>query len=160
MAYVLHGLLPDAAARQPQRAAIAAGGRALTYQELGRLRNKATRALLRLGVAPGDRVGLLAPKSAASVIGIYGVLKAGACCVPLDPKAPSQRLSYVVRDSGAEVIVADELTAPQAAALLGGVKRPGGVVVPSVPGSPAGGDGSVTQARAARTGGAAILASS
>ena len=155
MAYVLHGLLTHAAARQPQRPAVAAGGRPLTYHELDRLSNKVTRALLRLGVAPGDRVGLLAPKSAASVIGIYGVLKAGACCVPLDPKAPAQRLSYVVRDCGAAVIVADEVTAPQAAALLGGVQRPGGVVVPSVPGSLADGENAVALAQSA-----AILASS
>jgi amino acid adenylation domain-containing protein len=155
MAYVLHGLLTEAAARQPQRAAVAAGGRPLSYQELDRLSNKVTRALLCLGVAPGDRVGLLAPKSAASVVGIYGVLKAGACCVPLDPKAPAQRLSYVVRDSGAAVIVADEVTAPQAAALVGGVQRPGGVVVPSVPGSPANGEDAVARAQ-----GAGILASS
>ena len=81
------------------------------------------RALLRLGVAPGDRVGILAPKSAASVIGIYGVLKAGACYVPLDPKAPRQRLSYVVRDSAAAVIVADDARAAQAAALAGEALR-------------------------------------
>src|SRR5258708_5864169 len=155
MAQVLHGLLVEAAARQPQRAAVAAGGHPLTYQELDPLSNKVTRALVRLGVAPGDRVGLLAPKSAASVIGIYGVLKAGACCVPLDPKAPAQRLSYVVRDSGAAVIVADEVTAPQAAALLGGVQRPGGVVVASAPGNAPGKDDAVARAK-----GATILASS
>jgi amino acid adenylation domain-containing protein len=126
MAYLLQGLLTEAAARHPRRPAVASGGCELTYQELDRLSNKVARALLGLGVAPGDRVGLLAPKSAASVIGIYGALKAGACYVPLDPKAPAQRLAYAVRDSGISVIVADETTAPQAAAL---VQRPGGVVL-------------------------------
>lgn len=80
--------------------------------------NKVARALLRLGVATGDRVAVLAPKSAASVTGIYGVLKAGACYVPLDPTAPAERLSHVVQDSGAAVIIADEKRAPQAAALV------------------------------------------
>src|SRR5208283_3429640 len=87
MAYLLQRLLTEAASRQPQRPAVASGGCLLTYQELDRLSNKAARALLRLGVAPGDRVGILAPKSAAALIGIYGALKAGACYVPLDPKA-------------------------------------------------------------------------
>ena len=93
VAYLLHRLLTEAAARRPQRAAVASDGCLLTYQELDQLSNKVARVLLRLGVAPGDRVGILAAKSAASVIGIYGVLKAGACYVPLDPKAPAQRLS-------------------------------------------------------------------
>jgi amino acid adenylation domain-containing protein len=117
MAYLLQRLLTEAATRQPQRPAVASDGCLLTYQDLDQLSNQVARALVRLGVAPGDRVGILAPKSAAAVIGIYGVLKAGACYVPLDPKAPVGRLSHIVRDSGAAVIVADEARASQAAAL-------------------------------------------
>ena len=136
MAYLLQRLLTEAAARHPKRPAIAADGDVITYSELDALSNKVARALLRLGVVPGDRVGILAPKSAASVIGIYGVLKAGACYVPLDPKAPRQRLSYVVRDCAAAVIVADDARAAQAAALLDGERAPGtgGVVLTSPPG--------------------------
>src|SRR5215469_14915788 len=134
MAYLLQRLLTEAAARQPQRPAVAYGGCLLTYQELDRLSNKVARALLRLGVAPGDRVGILVPKSAAAVLGLYGALKAGACYVPLDPKAPSGRLSHIVRDSGAVVIVTDEARASQAATLAGAVPRPLRVVVVSVPG--------------------------
>jgi len=129
MAYLLQRLLTEAATRQPHRAAIASGDSVMTYEELDRLSNKVARALLRMGVASGDRVGILAPKSAASVIGLYGVLKAGACYVPLDPKAPLQRLRYVVRDSAATVIVADETRAAQAAELIEGAEQPGGVVV-------------------------------
>jgi amino acid adenylation domain-containing protein len=134
MPYLLHRLLTEAAARQPQRPAVASDGCLLTYQELDRLSNKLARSLLRLGVVPGDRVGVLAPKSAAAVIGIYGVLKAGACYVPLDPKAPAGRLSHIVRDSGAAVIVADQARTPQAATLVGAAPRPRGVVVAGVPG--------------------------
>ncbi len=149
MAYLLQRLLTEAAARRPQRAALASEGCPLSYQQLDQLSNKVARALLRLGVAPGDRVGILAPKSAAAVIGIYGVLKAGACYVPLDPKAPAQRLSYVVRDSAAAVIVADDLRAPQAAALAGSAPQPRGVVVTSLPGNRAGGDAIVSTEGAA-----------
>jgi amino acid adenylation domain-containing protein len=136
MAYLLQRLLTEAAARQPQRPAVASDGGLLTYQELDRLSNKVARALLRLGVAPGDRVGVLAPKSAAAVIGVYGALKAGACYVPLDPKAPAGRLSHIVRDSGATVIVTDEARTFQAVTLANAVPRPPGVVVVSVPGRP------------------------
>jgi amino acid adenylation domain-containing protein len=136
MAYLLHRLLAEAAMRQPQRPAVASDSGTLTYQELDRLSNQVARVLLRLGVAPGDRVGILAPKSAAAVAGVYGALKAGACYVPLDPKAPAQRLAHIVRDSRTAVIVADEERTSQAAALAGVVPRPPGVVVISVPGSP------------------------
>jgi amino acid adenylation domain-containing protein len=152
MAYLLQRLLTEAAAKQPRRAAVASSGCLLTYQELDELSNKMARALLRRGVAPGDRVGILATKSAASVVGIYGVLKAGACYVPLDPKAPGQRLSYVVQDSGTALIVADEARTPQAARLLGNVPRPLGVVVAG----PAGTDGR-EQAGTAVTGDTAIV---
>jgi amino acid adenylation domain-containing protein len=134
MAYLLQRLLTEAAASRPQRPAIASGDCLLTYQELDRLSNKVARALLRLGVTPGDRVAVLAPKSAAGVLGVYGALKAGACYVPLDPKAPAGRLSHIVRDSGAAVIVVDEARTSQAANLADAVPRPPGVVVVSVPG--------------------------
>jgi amino acid adenylation domain-containing protein len=136
MAYLLQQLLAEAAARQPRRPAVASGGGLLSYAELDRLSNKMARALARLGVAPGDRVGVLAPKSAASVIGVYGALKAGACYVPLDPKAPAERLSHMVRDSGAAVIVADEARTSQAATLAGTVPWPADVMVMGVPGRP------------------------
>ena len=149
MAYLLQGLLTEAAARQPQRPAVASDGCLLTYQELDRLSSQVARALLRLGVAPGDRVGILAPKSAAAVIGLYGALKAGACYVPLDPKAPAGRLGHIVRDSGTAVIVADEARTSQAATLVGGVPGPRGVVVASVPGRPGRDEAAVAPAQGA-----------
>jgi amino acid adenylation domain-containing protein len=115
---------------------VASDGCVLTYQQLDQLSNKLARVLLRLGVAPGDRVGVLAIKSAASVVGLYGALKAGACYVPLDPKAPVGRLSHIVRDSGVTVLLADEARRSQAAALADAVPRPPAVVEVRVPGLP------------------------
>jgi amino acid adenylation domain-containing protein len=123
MAYLLQHLLTEAAARRPDRSAVTTGGRSLTYRELEQLSNQVGRALLAQGVAPGDRVGILAPKSAASVAGIFGVLKAGACYVPLDPKSPAGRLATIMTDSGITVVLADQATAGQAAALAGSVPQ-------------------------------------
>jgi amino acid adenylation domain-containing protein len=133
MAYLLQQLLTEAAARQPQRPAVVSGGATLSYGELDQLSTRVARALVRMGVAPGDRVALLAPKSAAAVTGLYGVLKAGACYVPLDPKAPADRLSYVAADCGTAAIVADEARAAQAAALAADVPGSPGVLVTSGP---------------------------
>jgi amino acid adenylation domain-containing protein len=136
MAYLLQRLLTEAAAGQPHRPAVASDGCLLTYQELDRLSNKVARALLRQGVAPGDRVGILAPKSAAAVIALYGTLKAGACYVPLDPKAPAGRLSHIVRDSGAVVIVADEARTALAVSVADAVPLQPRVVAVGVPRTP------------------------
>ena len=133
MAYLLQHLLTDAAARRPQRPAVASGGSELSYSELDRLSTQMARALLRRGVEPGDRVAILVSKSATAVIGLYGALKAGACYVPLDTKAPVDRLGYVVRDCGAAVIIADGATAAQAAVLSDGVPGSRGVLVPDAP---------------------------
>jgi len=133
MAYLLQHLLTEAAALRPQRPAVASGGGELSYSELDRLSTKVARALLRRGVQPGDRVAILVSKSAGAVIGLYGALKAGACYVPLDTKAPVERLGYVVRDCAAAVIIADGTTAAQAAVLADGVPGSRGVLVPGSP---------------------------
>lgn len=129
MAYLLQHLLADSAARVPSRPALAVGERSLTYGELDELTNRVARALLAQGVAPGDRVGILVPKSAAAVVAMFGVLKAGACYVPLDPKSPAARLSAIMTDSDITVVLADQATARQAAGLADSVPRLRTVIV-------------------------------
>jgi amino acid adenylation domain-containing protein len=123
MAYLLQQLLTASAARSPQRPAVAVGERVLTYAELDGLSNQVARALLAQGVAPGDRVGILAPKSAAAVVGLFGVLKTGACYIPLDPKSPAPRLGAILSDSGVTVLLADQANTQPAAALAASVPR-------------------------------------
>jgi amino acid adenylation domain-containing protein len=129
MAYLLQHLLTDSAARRPDTPAVAAGDRILTYDELDRLSNQVARALRAQGVAPGDRVGVLAPKSPASVVGVFGAVKAGACYVPLDPGAPARRLSAIMADSGIAVLLADAGRASAAAAMADGAARLRSVIV-------------------------------
>ncbi len=123
MAYLLQHLLRDSAAWRPHRAAVASGSQSLTYDELDRHSNQVARVLLSHAVNPGDRVGILAPKSAAAVVAAFAVLKTGACYVPLDPKSPAERLSVIMRDSGIDVVVADQATVNQAAAMAASVPR-------------------------------------
>jgi amino acid adenylation domain-containing protein len=129
MGYLLQHLLRDSAARAPRQPAVAVGEQVLSYADLDGLSNQVARELLAQGVAPGDRVGILIPKSAAAVVALYGVLKAGACYVPLDPKSPAARLSAIVNDSGIAVLLADQATAAPAAALAGPAPRLRTVIV-------------------------------
>jgi amino acid adenylation domain-containing protein len=129
MGYLLQHLLADSAAKSPNRPAVADGGHTLSYAELDRLSNQVARTLLAQGVAPGDRVGIFARKSAASVVGLFGALKAGACYVPLDPKSPAARLAIIMADSGIAVVIADQATVRQATAMADSLPRLRAVVV-------------------------------
>ena len=105
MEYLLHQILPLSAARFPEREAVRMDGRALTYAELDRVTNQVARQLHALGVKRGDRVGIYVNKSLASVIAVFGIMKAGAAYVPLDPNAPAKRLSYIASDCNIQVVL-------------------------------------------------------
>ncbi|GAA2689290.1 hypothetical protein GCM10009864_74030 [Streptomyces lunalinharesii] len=67
------------------------------------------RVLVEAGVGPGDRVGVCLGRSVALVVGLLGVLRAGAVYVPLDAGYPAERLAFVVEDTGVSVVVGDGL---------------------------------------------------
>ncbi len=105
MAYLLHHLLIESAQRYPDNEALRFKGESLTYAELDRLTNQVARALQAAGVQRGDRVGIYVQKSFASVISIFGILKAGGIYVPLDPKSPAKRLAYITRNCDVRVLL-------------------------------------------------------
>jgi amino acid adenylation domain-containing protein len=103
--YLIHQLLEQSAAECPDSPALVDGGRQLTYAELDASANQLAQHLVELGVRRGDRVALYLDKSADSIVGIYGVLKAGAAYVPLDPQAPTSRLAYIASNAGIRVLL-------------------------------------------------------
>ncbi|HLX03917.1 MAG TPA: AMP-binding protein, partial [Candidatus Binatus sp.] len=72
--------------------------RVLTYAELDACANRIANGLIRQGVRIGDRVALWMPKSLEAIASIWGILKAGAAFVPVDPSAPVSRLATIARD--------------------------------------------------------------
>ncbi|PYQ66286.1 MAG: non-ribosomal peptide synthetase, partial [Acidobacteria bacterium] len=102
----IHELVQAQAERTPDRIAVVDGEAALTYRELEDRASRLARRLLRLGVRPGDRVGLCVERSVSMLCSILGVLKAGAAYVPLDPTYPQARLEAMLEDSGAAALVA------------------------------------------------------
>lgn len=104
--FLLHQLLARTAERHPDRAAVVLDTRALTYGELDALSGRLATVLAEEGVRPGDRVGLLLPKSPESVAAIFAILKAGAAYVPLDPQAPPLRNGRILAGCGAAALVA------------------------------------------------------
>jgi amino acid adenylation domain-containing protein len=105
LAFLLQHLLTDSAGRVPEKEAARYENQALTYAELDAQTNQLARALRQAGVQRGDRVGLFVHKSLASLVGVFGILKAGAAYVPLDPNAPAKRLAFITRNCDIRVIV-------------------------------------------------------
>ncbi|HEV3279572.1 MAG TPA: amino acid adenylation domain-containing protein [Terriglobia bacterium] len=105
MAYLLNHLLTRSAGRYPERPAIWARGRSLTYAELEERSNQLAHLLRERGLAKGDRVGLFFPKSVESLVAMFGVLKAGGVYVALDPGAPAGRIEYIVQNCGIRGLV-------------------------------------------------------
>ncbi|MFI1935384.1 amino acid adenylation domain-containing protein [Streptomyces sp. NPDC020330] len=101
----LDRLLADAARDHPDRPAITAGGRTLTYAELERAVTELADALTAAGVRPGDRVGIHLPKSIEAVLGIYAVLRSGAVAAPLDMAVPPERAARMVKNAGITFLV-------------------------------------------------------
>ncbi|HEX4963095.1 MAG TPA: non-ribosomal peptide synthase/polyketide synthase, partial [Thermoanaerobaculia bacterium] len=113
-ASVLHARFSEQAARAPEATAVVCNGERLSYGELETRSNQLARYLMRLGVTPGDRVGLSLERSAGMVVAILGVLKAGAAYVPLDPSYPPERLAFLVADSRPSVVLTAESLAEDA----------------------------------------------
>ncbi|HEX3527349.1 MAG TPA: amino acid adenylation domain-containing protein [Thermoanaerobaculia bacterium] len=117
------------AAERPEAVAVVDEEAHLTYGELAARSQGLARWLRRSGVVPGERVGLQLERSPEMVVGILGVLAAGAAYVPLDPTYPEERLSFILADSGARIVVRQaEISA--AAATSGGAT--GGGVSPGL----------------------------
>ena len=91
-----------------EREAVVFGDERLTWSDLDRRSARVANALGALGIAPGDRVALLAPNSARFVEVLVGILRSGAVAVPLSTLAAPDQLARMVADSGARVLFVAE----------------------------------------------------
>jgi len=101
----LHLLFEKQAASTPERTAAVFGAERLTYRELNERANRLAWTLRDKGVKPDRLVGVLLERSKEMLIGVLAVLKAGGAYVPIDPGLPGERIAYLLRDSGAELLL-------------------------------------------------------
>nr|WP_277622411.1 non-ribosomal peptide synthetase [Streptomyces sp. CB03238] len=101
----VHQAVAAQAAATPDATAVRSGGESLTYRELDEQANALAHHLIALGAGPGRPVGLSIERGAQMVVGLLGIMKSGAAYVPLDPAYPADRLAYMLRDSGARILV-------------------------------------------------------
>ncbi|MFD2384170.1 amino acid adenylation domain-containing protein [Paenibacillus xanthanilyticus] len=96
------------AALTPDRIAVVGGGREVRYAELNACANKLTLQFAAVDVQPGSRVAILMDRSWEMVATVLAVLKAGAAYVSIDPEYPQERMRYMLEDSGAVLLIAEE----------------------------------------------------
>ncbi len=96
MLYLLSHILDRSAEQFPDHDAFRCDGKSIAYAELARRANGLAYWLIEHGVQRGDRVGIYLNKSLETAIAVYGIWKAGAAYVPLDPGAPIARTAYAI----------------------------------------------------------------
>ncbi|MGW0366578.1 amino acid adenylation domain-containing protein [Streptomyces sp. NPDC002990] len=101
----VHGLVAERAAAVPDAVAVSFGDESLTYRELDARANALAHRLVSLGAGPDRLVALSVERGLDMAVGLLGIMKSGAAYVPLDPAYPVDRLAYMLRDSGAELLV-------------------------------------------------------
>ncbi|MBP3298882.1 MAG: amino acid adenylation domain-containing protein [Muribaculaceae bacterium] len=100
-----HGAFELQADACPDRLALVARDRSLTYAELDAEANRIANALRANGVERGDKVVVLLPRDSRLIAAIYGVMKTGAAYIPCDPEYPVERIKLITEDSDAKWIV-------------------------------------------------------
>ena len=102
---LVHDFLQLSAERVPDKVALVCNRRRVTYAELDTLANRLAHGFASHGVARGDRVVVHLENSVEAVASIFAVLKAGAVCVPVNPKTKPVKLAYILNNCQAAALV-------------------------------------------------------
>ncbi len=138
MTYNLASILKNSARRDPQQLAVIADEERLTYADLEARSDAVAAALIDAGVTPGAVVAMQLPNVPEFPVSLYGILKAGAAVLPLNPLYKSYEMSYLLEDSGARHMITDSSSAREAAKALEEVGGTGLYVVGTPPDGTAG----------------------
>ncbi len=104
----IHHLFETQVATTPEAIAVVFAGKTVTYRELDRQANQLAHYLQSLGVKPEVAVGLCVERSLDLIVGLLGILKAGAAYIPLDPAYPPERLAFMLEDSQISTLVTQQ----------------------------------------------------
>ena len=102
----------------PDREALVFESSSYSYAELDRLSGSAAQVLAKAGVEPGDRVAIMLPNVPAFAVWYYGALRLGAIALSISTRSVAEEVSFVLQDSGAKVLVADQGAGELVAAAL------------------------------------------
>ncbi len=91
----------------PEKTAISFKDKTITYADFDKLTSKIASYLTNKGIGKEDFVSILIPRNEFIAVTAFGVVRSGAAYQPLDPTYPQERLNFMVKDSGAKLLIAD-----------------------------------------------------
>jgi amino acid adenylation domain-containing protein len=104
---LVHEFLERSCDRFPEKTALIVEDRRLTYREIDDMANRLAHALSSAGIQKQDRAAIFLDNSVESVISIFGILKAGGIFLVVNPQVKARKLSYVLNDCEARLLVTD-----------------------------------------------------
>jgi amino acid adenylation domain-containing protein len=131
-------LVDEQVRRRPDVVALVFGAERLTYAALAARVDRSARGLVALGVAPGQRVGVVLHRSIDLVVALLATMTAGAAYVPIDPDYPASRIAFMLEDAAVAAIVTedglrDRLPATEARVVIAAALAATGEAAPSAP---------------------------
>ncbi len=114
MSFNLATILRESRNAHPDRPLCHVGDLTFSYAGIDQVSERVASGLRRLGIQPGDKVAVQLPNLVEFVVAYFGILKAGAVMVPLNPLLRSSEVSYHLRDCQAKLLVTFEASADQA----------------------------------------------
>ena len=101
----VHQVFEEIAAATPDAPALSFVNQIVSYQELNSRANQLAHALRDSGVSKEDRVGVFIERSVDMIVALLAILKAGCAYVPLDAANPKERLSFILKDTSAKILL-------------------------------------------------------
>ncbi|MDQ1355298.1 MAG: hypothetical protein QG657_5608, partial [Acidobacteriota bacterium] len=117
----VHQLFEEHALKTPDHIALVGAGAVetlratslqTTYRQLNEQSGRLAGLLIEKGVLPDSVVGIMMERSVEMIIGIMGIFKSGGAYLPIDPEYPQERIDYMLKDSGAKILINEKFFAP------------------------------------------------
>ncbi len=103
----VHQLFEEQVLKTPDKTAVIACDKTLSYDELNKLSNRIANSLIEKGVKANDIVAIALPRTSFLIAAILGILKSGAAYMPIDPNYPQDRIDYMIQDSGSKLFITE-----------------------------------------------------
>ncbi len=104
----VHQLFEEQVLKTPDKTAVIACDKTLTYDELNKLSNRIANCLIEKGVKANDIVAFALPRTSCLIAVMFGILKSGAAYMPIDPDYPQDRIDYMLSDSNAKFFITED----------------------------------------------------
>ncbi|HLP58795.1 MAG TPA: amino acid adenylation domain-containing protein, partial [Candidatus Deferrimicrobium sp.] len=111
----IHQLFAEQVGRTPDRIALVGADLRvcpvnLTYRQLNEQSGRLAGQLIKQGVQPDTIVAIMGERSLETIVGLIAILKSGGAYLPIDPEYPQERIDYMLKDSGAQMMIGNRHT--------------------------------------------------